>query len=440
MESLLQSLITIPAFLFALGVIVFVHEFGHFAVAKLFGVRVHVLSLGFGKRLWGFDLRGTDYRISALPLGGYVHMAGVQPEESTGEAGDFHTKPRWQRILVYVAGPAMNVALSVLLIAGVFMAGHVSQGLQNAPPVIALVAEDSAAEAAGLRPGDRILRVDGEPVSTWSDFDFIVSTSPEKTLQLDVERGEGELTLPMTPTKHERNEYGESGAVPRFELRLSSIYEGSPAHEAGLENGDTVRSIDGRPVSGVQEFVERIEPRIGEEVLLTVQRDGGEETVTVVPADVGGKGRIGVRVGIYAPLGPLEAIQASVLFNIDVVKKTGQVLGKLFTRQVSAKSTLSGPIEIAVWSGRAARQGFKELIFLMGFLSISIGIMNLLPIPILDGGHIAILLAESTLRRDLSARVKEGFNQLGFVLLMMLMAAVIFWDLSKNLPGLFGGS
>ncbi|MDA8016169.1 MAG: RIP metalloprotease RseP [Thermoanaerobaculia bacterium] len=438
MEIFTKFAIGAPATIFALGVIVFVHEFGHFIVAKLFGVRVHVLSLGFGKRLWGFDLGGTDYRVSLLPLGGYVQMAGVQPEESTGAPGDFHCKPRWQRILVYLAGPAMNVVLAVAVIAGVFMVGHEAQGMQGVPPEIGRVAEGYPAELAGLQPGDLVLTVDGEVVKTWSDFVFIVGTSPEKTLRLDVEREGERIQLTLVPSKDER-EQGILGALPKFELRLSAIVQGTPAHRAGLKPGDTVRALDGESISDAAAFVAKVQPRAGDEIVLTVERDGRLQDFELVPAVVEGKGQIGVLLGIYSPLPPLEAIRASIQFNIDIVKKTGQVLGKLFTRKVSAKSTLSGPVDIAVMSTEAALLGPKQLIFLMGFLSISIGLMNLLPIPILDGGHISILLAESLIRRDLSARVKEGFNQVGFVLLMMLMAAVIFWDLSKNLPGLFGG-
>lgn len=438
MEFLKGALIGPPAVILGLGLIIFVHEFGHFLVAKLFGVRVHVLSLGFGKRLWGFDFRGTDYRVSALPLGGYVQMAGVQPDESTGDPGDFYFKPRWQRILVYLAGPAMNVVLAVLLIAGVFMAGHEALGMQDVPPEIGRVAEGYPAAEAGLAPGDLVLAVDGEPMKTWSDFVFAVGTSPDKELVLDVKRDGEMVQLTLRPGADERGQ-GVLAALPKFELRLDAIFEDTPAHAAGLRPGDTVRALDGEPVFDLRTFITGVEERMGQEVVLTIERDDETLDVALTPADVEGKGKIGVRLAIYEALPFFEAVATSVRFNIDIVKKTGQVLGKLFTRQVSAKSTLSGPVDIAVMTTQAAIQGPKQWVFLIGFLSISIGIMNLLPIPILDGGHISILLAESTIRRDLSARVKEGFNQVGFVLLMMLMAAVIFWDLSKNLPGIFGG-
>lgn len=438
MELLQNALIGGPATVLGLGLIIFVHEFGHFIVAKLFGVRVHVLSLGFGKRLWGFDFRGTDYRIAALPLGGYVQMAGVQPEEATGDPGDFYFKPRWQRVLVYLAGPAMNVVLSVLLIAGVFMVGHEAQGLQDVPPEVGRVAEGYPAAEAGLGPGDLVLAVDGKPINTWKDFVFLVGTSPDRELHLDVENEGVTRQVTLYPGEDERGQ-GVLGALPKFEVQLSTIFKDTPAHRAGLKPGDTVRAIDGEPVSEAQKFVDLVQPRAGEQIVLTVERDGELLDFPIVPAEDDGVGKVGVRLGIYTQLPLWEAIPASVRFNVDIVKKTGQVLGKLFTRRVSARSTFSGPVEIAVMTTREAIRGPKYFVFLIGFLSISIGIMNLLPIPILDGGHITILLAESTIRRDLSARVKEGFNQVGFVLLMMLMAAVIFWDLSKNLPGIFGG-
>lgn len=428
------------AFLFALGLIVFVHELGHHLVAKAFGVRVLTFSLGFGKRLWGFEHGGTDYRVSALPLGGYVRMAGEHPEENVGDPGDFMNKPRWQRILIYLAGPLMNGVLSVALFTGVFMHGISVQGLQNLDPVVEIVQEDSPAEAAGLQSGDRVLSVNGESVATWSDLDFIITTSVGKTLTLEVQRGDETLETELVPRKISRYEIGDAGFAPRVFLRTSVVIEDSPAFKAGFRAGDAVLSVDGKPITTGQAFVDEIEPAAGREVQVEIQR--GEETqiLTVIPDEIDGKGKIGVHLGIYRPLPFGEAVVQSVYYNVEIVDKTLQVLGKLFTRDIAPKSALSGPIEIAAWSGRAAQRGFDDLIFLMGFLSISIGFMNLLPIPVLDGGHIAILLAESVMRRDLSLELRERFTQAGLIFLMLLMSVVIYFDLSKNLPGLFGGS
>ena len=431
----MEFVVTALSFLLVLGVIVFVHETGHYVVAKLFGVRVLTFSLGFGKKVWGFQRGGTDYRIAALPLGGYVRMAGEMPDEVSNDPGNFQNKPRWQRILVYLAGPAMNVVLSVALIAGVFMYGIGVQGLQEAEPIVGQVFEGSAGERAGLLPGDRILSINGEPVENWRDLDFEISMAPSKTLGLAVFRDGSRIEIELVPDKDPRREFGDAGLVPRRQLHFFEVFEDTPAERAGFRSGDAVLRVDGQPISSMMEFIEQLKSKAEVEVAIEVLRNEEAMTLVVVPdRDDEGEGRIGVQLGYYRPLPPMEALEASVLYNIDIVKKTLEVLGKLFTYEIAPKSALSGPIEIAVVSGQAARMGIEYLVFLMGFLSISIGLMNLLPIPVLDGGHIAILLVESVIRRDLPLQVKERFTQLGFVFLMMLMAVVILFDISKNLP------
>lgn len=433
-------LITIPAFLFALGVIVFVHEFGHFAVAKAFGIRVLTFSLGFGKRLWGFNFRGTDCRISAVPLGGYVQMWGELPEDRTGAPSEFTSKPRWQRILVYLAGPAMNLVLSVALFTYVFMDGIPQQALQEIPAVVGMVEDGRPGDQAGLRPDDRIVAVNGTPIERWNELEFELTISPEKPVQVAYEREGVRYDTVVTPEKNERYEFGDAGLYPAFQPRVLEVLSDTPAAAAGFRPGDVLHRVDDEVVGTPSEFVDYIEARPETSVAVTVRRGESHEVLTVVPANIEGKGRIGVQVVIYRQLPFGEAIAASVAYNVEIIQKSTQLLGKLFTREIAAKSALSGPIEIAAWSGRAAREGWKQLLFTMGFLSISIGFMNLLPIPVLDGGHITILLIESAMRRDMSVLIKERITQLGFMMLMMLMAVVIFFDLSKNLPALMPGS
>ncbi len=438
METFLTA---VPAFLFALGVIVFVHEFGHHVVAKLFGVRVLTFSLGFGKRLWGFTHRGTDYRISLIPLGGYVRMSGELPGEQSQDPGEFLNKPRWQRILVYLAGPLMNVVLSVGLIAAVFMVGIPLQALQGIPPVVGVVEPGSAGALAGLLPGDQITSIDGKRVELWNDAAFIFASSPERPLRLELLRETEQITAVITPTKIERYEFGETGLYPKMLLRISSVIAGGPAEHAGFLPGDEVLKVDGRSIEDGEEFVKAIENRAGEPVAVLVRRQGTPQTLSVTPqAGPDGKAKIGVQLGFYRRLPLGEAVVESAKYNLDIVVKTVQILGKLFTSDIKPQSALSGPIEIAAWSGRAARQGWMDLLYTIGFLSISIAFMNLLPIPVLDGGHIFILLVESLLRRDLSISLKERITQFGFMILMMLMVVVIFFDLAKNLPGLMPGS
>jgi regulator of sigma E protease len=429
----MDLLITLAAFLFALGVIVFVHELGHYLVAKLFGVRVLTFSLGFGKRLWGFRRRGTDYRISLVPLGGYVRMGGELPDEGTGDPGEFLSKSRWQRVLVYLAGPAMNVALAIALIAAVFMAGIEMQALQELPAVVGSVADGSAAAAAGLAPGDRILALGGAPVAKWKDVQFAFSTSPGRPVEVDYLRGGQRRRTVLTPAVMPRYGYGDAGVFPKISLRVCEVTD-EDWSRAGFRPGDEPRVVDGRPMTGRAEIVDYLEESAGVEVRIEVRRGDELLTIPVTPAIGGdGKGRVGFELAVYRRLPFGEAVVESVRYNVDVVDKSLQILAKLFTREISAKSSLSGPIEIAAISGQAARRGWKDLLFVMGFLSISIGFMNLLPIPVLDGGHVAILAVEGLLRRDMSILVKERLTQVGFMMLMTLMAVVIFFDFAKSL-------
>lgn len=430
---------SILAFAFTLGIIVLLHELGHYVVAKFFGVRVLTFSIGFGKRVWGFTRGGTDYRLSALPLGGYVRMGGEMAEESTGDPSDFVNKPRWQRILIYLAGPFMNLVLSVGVLTVLFMIGTNLQGLSKVSPVVGYVDAGSAGEKAGLLPGDRILAVDGKPVEYWADFDFAVATAPERKLQLEIERQDQKQSVELVPAKIPRDEYGDAGLFPRLQMRFSVVFDGKPAALAGFHSGDAILRVDGLPIADAKQFIEAIEKRPGQNVEIEFRRLEEVMKLTVVPEDVEGKGKIGVQLGIFRQLPFREAIVESVHYNLDLVKKTFEVLGKLFKREIAAKSAFSGPVEIVRLSGDAAEQGFDSLFGLIAFLSISIGILNLLPIPLLDGGQITILLVESVLRRDLPLSTKERLAQAGFMVLMVLMAMVTFFDLSKNLPSLFGG-
>lgn len=430
------SLYSIFAFPFVLGIIVFVHEGGHFLVAKLFRVRVLVFSLGFGKRLAGFDYKGTDVRLSAIPLGGYVQMWGELPEDRTGLPDEFPAKPRWQRILIYLAGPAANVVLSVAVIAAVFMAGYGEQAYQEMPAVVGGVVEGSAAEAAGLRPEDRIIEVDGKAVDRWEDVSFMLQLAPEKTVPLVALRGEERLELAITPKRMETFEIGDHGIVPPFAAKVAEILEDTPADRAGFRPGDTLRQVDGLPIRNPDDFIAYVKDRAEIEIVVTVERGDTLIDLPVVPARIDDIGRIGISIGAFRKLPLFEAIGASARYNVDIVRKSMTVLGKLLTNEVKPKSALSGPIEMMRWSGHAAKRGWRDLIFLTGFLSISIGFMNLLPIPVLDGGNIAILLFESVIRRDLSTVIKERVTQFGFMLLLMLMVMVLYFDLAKNLPAL----
>jgi regulator of sigma E protease len=435
MTHLTDILTNILAFAFALGVIIVVHEAGHLMVAKAFGVRVLTFSVGFGRRIWGFRRGETEYRLSAIPLGGYVRLGGENPDEVTNDPREFLNKPRWQRILVYLAGPAMNVVLAIVLFAALFMVGIEVMNLPDTPPLIGGVEEGSSAAQAGLRRGDLILRVKGEPVDDWQDVVLTLMGSPEKPVALSVRRAGQTVETSVTPRRVPKYEMGDfAGLLPSFRPQIIQVIAGQPAEAAGFRPGDEVRAVDGRPVVDSQAFVDAIAKRPGQRIDVQVVRDGKPLVLAVTPKNVDGAGKIGVQIGFFQRYGPAKAFVESVRYNIQTVRDTFMILGKIFTRELSAKGALAGPIEIAAQSGAAARSGFKYLLHLMGFISISIAIMNLMPIPILDGGQIFILMVEGVIRRDLSMRLKEVISQVGFVMILLLMFVVIWFDLMKNLP------
>lgn len=436
MSFLTSSLYTLLSFAFALGVIIVVHEAGHLLVAKAFGVRVMTFSVGFGKRLWGVQRGETEYRLSAVPLGGYVRLGGESPEDvDPADPREFLNKPRWQRILVYLAGPAANILLAILVFSVVFMVGIEVMSFPDMPALIGGVEASSSAAQAGLRRGDRILTVKGEPVESWQDVLLGVMGSPEKPVALTLRRGQQTLSATVTPKLVPRYEVGDlAGMIPMVRPQVIEIVRGQPAEAAGFRPGDEIRAVDGKPVIDSQAFVDAISPRAGQQIGVQVLRDGRPLTLTVTPRSDNGSGRIGVKIGFYQRFGPSRAFVEGARYSVQTVEQIFQILGKIFTRQLSAKGALAGPIEIAKQSGEAARIGFKYLLQLMGFISISIAVMNLMPIPILDGGQIFILMVEGVIRRDLSLRLKEVISQVGFVMILLLMFVVIYFDVMKNLP------
>ncbi|HKI85557.1 MAG TPA: RIP metalloprotease RseP, partial [Thermoanaerobaculia bacterium] len=306
-------LTNILAFAFALGVIIFVHELGHLVVAKLFGIRAHVFSLGFGRRVWGFERGGTDYRVSALPLGGYVRLGGEDPAEVTGDPAEFLSRPRWQRIVVYLAGPAMNVVLAIALIAVVFMAGVPVQLVPDIPPVVGSVVPGGPAASAGLSAGDKIVDVDGKRVSDWADIRFSILTSPGRPVALRYEHRGVPHEAVVTPEKKQSSDgtdIGDAGVFPVILPRISDVVVGGPAERAGVKNGDQLRTVDHLPASDIEKFVAYVQAHGGVPIELGLLRDGKPVTVEVTPNNVDGKGRIGVHLGYVQRYGPWGAVVA----------------------------------------------------------------------------------------------------------------------------------
>jgi regulator of sigma E protease len=333
------------------------------------------------------------------------------------------------------------VVLAIAIMMALFTLGtSVTMSLDRIEPVVGAVLEGSPGEAAGLEEGDRLIRLQGEPIDTYQDFVMGVSLAPEKPLALTIERDGKQIDTTLTPVKADSLGYGDAGVLPRLLPRVIQVDPGTPAAAAGFAAGDELLAVDGRPLAGQREFIEYIEKHPGAPVEVAVRRAGERLALAVTPEDQDGVGRIGVGIGYWVRYSPGEAFVESLRFNWNVTTQTLAVLGKILTRQVSAKNAVSGPIDIASLSGQALRTGPKQLVYLMAIISISIAIFNLLPIPLLDGGQIFILLVETVRGRDLSLTLKERIQQVGFLLIIMLMAAVILMDISKKLPdGLFGG-
>lgn len=435
LTSIVQSIL---AFLFVLGVMIFIHEMGHYLAAKLLGIRVEVFSLGFGRRLFGFKRGGTDYRISLLPLGGYVKMAGENYDaDLTGDPGEFQSHPKGHRFMVAVAGPAMNIALAVILLATTYMLGvPVAKYLQQ-PAQIGSVEAGSPADQAGLQTTDIIVAIDGRSVPTWQEAQLRISLSPNQRLLLSIERQGKVFEQEITTSIMEGFEAGTIGADPFIDYIISDIVPGSPAAAAGLQPGDEIVTVTmgNKTTRGFNESAQLINSSQGQLLRLEVVRDNQVFEQTIAALEMEDRWRIGTAVEVMQleQYGLLQASKKSLERNYRLTTLTFEVVGRIFTGRTSLRA-MSGPIEIARFSGMAMAMGLVQLVSFMALISLQLGIFNLMPIPILDGGLIALLAIEGLIRRDLSMRVKERIFQVGFIFLVMLMGVVIFNDLAKNLP------
>jgi regulator of sigma E protease len=437
--TLLASIsFSIAAFLFVLGVMIFIHEFGHYAVAKFLGIRVEVFSLGFGRRLIGFKSGDTDYRISLLPLGGYVKMSGEHyDDELSGESGEFMSHPKTHRFAVAVAGPLMNIALALILVTVTFMFGIPTAKHLRQPAVIGSIADGSPAEQAGLQIQDTIVAIDGDPTPTWREAELQISISPNQKLMFSIERDGRVFDQSVTTSVAEGIEIGTIGAGPFLPFIIADVGPESPAARAGLQPDDEILQVSlGEQTSrGFNDSAELINSSNGLPVQFEVRRGSQVFQATISPEEMEGRWRIGTTVQIMEleQYGFVEALSRSVARNYRLTMLTFEVVGRIITGRTSLKA-MSGPIEIARFSGMAAALGGTQLLNFMALISLQLGIFNLMPIPILDGGVIALLGIEGLIRRDLSMRLKERIFQVGFVFLILLMGIVIFNDLAKNLP------
>ncbi len=423
-----------------LGVMIFVHELGHFMAAKWFGVRVLTFSLGFGRRLFGIKRGGTDYRVSALPFGGYVKMAGDNPSEALeGVPGEFLARPRWQRFFIVLMGPAMNVVMAVVLLAGLYRFHFPKPAYKEEPARVGFVDPDSPASRAGVLTGDLIVRLGNLRSPRWEDVELKVLTSAEEALPLIVRRVGRERELTITPRASGREHMGYAGWDPYSPAVVESVDRVMPAGEAGIKPGDQIVALDGNSTFYWPRFAYMLQAGGGEPVELRVVRKGKEFSVRIKPvySEVGGekKWRIGVAfrsdmVVRQLPWG--RAIAASLAENARGCLLTFDVLSKILTRRM-APQAISGPIGMAQISGEAYRAGVPYLLHIVSMISLQLAIFNLLPIPILDGGVILLLLIEGAIRRDLSLEFKERVVQVGFFFLLLLAVFVMYNDIMKTI-------
>lgn len=426
---------TILSFLFVLGVLVFVHELGHFLVARWHGVRVLAFSLGFGPKLVKVVRHGTEYCISAVPLGGYVKLAGENAEENLTPAPDeFMAKSKWVRFQVYVAGPVMNIALALILSAVVLSQGADEPLYRTAAPVVGAIAADSPAAQAGLEVGDLITRINGSAVATWNDVELAVLPKGGRELDVTAMRAGQPVTVKVTAAARGQFDAGDIGVRPALRPQITQVNPGGPAAAAGLTRGDVLVALNGEPALLRDKTIERIRNSADTPLVFTVEREGARRDVTVTPKGAQGAAIIGVSISPYEVrrIDPTftQAISMSVAQNWEHTRLIGTTLRGLFTRDTEVRQ-LMGPVGIAQLSGTAAEVGWTALLGLMAMISLNLGLLNLMPVPVLDGGHIAILAVEGLARRDLSPRVKERVLMTGASLVVLLMVTVIYNDIAR---------
>jgi regulator of sigma E protease len=449
----------VASFLVALGILIFIHELGHFLVAKATGVGVERFSLGFGPRIWAFRRGDTEYCLSVVPLGGYVKMVGEEAHgeeaihptsETPGEARSdpaksFALKPLWTRALIVFAGPGMNFVLAAVIFTGIFL----TVGIPVLPTTVGRVLPDSPAAQAGLQPGDQVVAIDGRPIRHWGQLDEAVARSEGRPLALTVARDGQRMAVTATPRRMaSRTPFGEStevwslGTTPYQAPVVGEVKPGMPAAEAGLRPRDRILAIDGQPVRTWDEMAEIISKRAGAPIALTVQRGDQRLDLTVTPQAVTERDPLGnetrvARIGIsqstpqtFLPLGPVAAISRGIQRTWDVTLLTLVSFWKLVTGIIPA-SNIGGPLQIGMAAGQAAQEGLVPYAFLVAVISINLAILNLLPVPMLDGGHLLFFAIEGVMGRALSVRKREIAQQIGLALLLLLMVFAIGNDILK---------
>jgi regulator of sigma E protease len=448
-----QTLQVIVSGLVALGLLVFVHESGHFLVAKAAGIRVLKFSLGFGSKLFGFKRGDTEYLISWLPLGGYVKMAGEQVDEARpAEPGDYFWRPWYVRLLVLLAGPLMNLLVAALVLGTLYWVGF---SVPLARPQVMSVNAGSPAAAAGLAPGDVIAGLNGQTVDDWEHFaerlNQLAAARPGQPLALDVQRRRETRALSVKPYQDKKSQHWLLGITiaPAGTNVVERVMVGTPAETAGLKDGDRLLAVEGQEVWTKYDFQNAIWPRGEKPTRVRLQRGQAllERTVTPMVQNLPGQGRVGV-IGVQFKSSDrqrtlrypfLTAYRYGAVQTWAIGATIFTSLGEMLSGKISAKDSVGGPISIVRMAGQEARTGMVEFLFFLAGISVMLGVLNLLPIPILDGGTAVFFILEGILRRPLSQKIQEASQRVGLALLMALMIFATYNDLAKLISPFFGG-
>ena len=447
-------LLVILAVIFVLGIAINIHEFGHFAAAKLLGMRVEAYSFfGLGPRIWGTKIGHTDYRISAIPLGAYVKLYGneatgaLEGGESEGEVVPeselYELRPRWQKFLVMIGGPFMNILLAL----AIPFLGALMLGLPSMPaPVVGMVKTGGAAEQASIKVGDRIVQFDGVENPTWGRIEHDALVMPEKEVSMVVEREGQKLPLKIKPSKIEKdgNVMGTLDLEPDMGVEtviVNAVTADKPAALGGLQAGDKVLTFNGQPLRNSSEVPNLIRASNGVPIKLLVERGGAQKELTIQAKEEDGNFKVGAafapdQIMTREPVNIAQAATFAVNSNLEIIRLTGKVFGQLFSGERSAKDAgLAGPIGIVqIISKVVHEQGFAGLVSILALISLNLGVFNLLPIPMLDGGQIALLAVEGFLGLfgiAVSMAVKEKIQLVGLGIILLLMVTTIFFDISR---------
>jgi regulator of sigma E protease len=421
---------TFVYFLIVIGILVFVHELGHFIMAKRAGVRVEKFSLGMGPKIFGFKKGDTEYVLSALPLGGYVKMAGENPDEDpTGAPDEFQSKTVWQRAKIAATGPLTNIVLAFIIMPFVFMVGTYSEG----PAKVGYVEKGSPAERAGFVAGDVIEEINGRSISDWTKALTLIAVNPDTDVRVIIERQGGKKTMTLRPDMATELKIGTSGLVPDMPAEIGKLKPGFPAEQAGVMVNDKIIAVDGRTIYHWIQFSTLVRDSMGSKLTLTLERNGNRMEKIVTPKEDGGRQVIGVEPVmrlVFKKHGFFESLRLGFDKTIESVDLTFITLKKLITFDLSIK-TLGGPVMIAQMSGQAAAAGLSAFLSLLAMISISLGVLNLLPIPVLDGGLILFLVIEAIRKKPLSRKVMEVSQSIGAGLLITLIAVVSYNDVVR---------